>query len=481
MKWILSIKFLGIIAIMFLAAKGEASQVTNAHHVFSSETYDCYVNQLQDFIDLEEKNHPLLASVLQDQVHTEFQNNAIQLLDMVRKGPDEMTSKKKLEFHKYMINQLRLVIKLKDEMEICEDELTQNLAQFVNELCVWMYTTPRILKPMQSFMEDSFETFPVFINQEEWVDQLSTLRDTIESSGKFDGIIKHFPHIYSAHEDGDIPSHLYSILNNTKEIRVIRTPNVNYDFYPHHLSYKLKHDIVPEFITYLKAFAANGKKHLYVNYIERQNSDHPESDTIEEMENNPDINSAISVVSFARNSSFYKQSHSSSEDAEEFKSAFMEELFVDPEKGNYYWPRAIDLEQWKVSVDKILNEVHVNYFSGNKILVKEERQQFIDVAYVKMTEHLIFLLEPDVVNLSCAVSIDRGPVGFTLLYIDLLLAQKEPIGLEDLQKIATLAYGPGAVVHNRAMHKHHHERLTGAAERLQKGKLSTNLKLDLRS
>lgn len=444
-------------------------------HGFSSGIYDSYLEQLQLFIGKEKIKYPNLQPTSKIESHSEFTIEGLKLIKFISSAQKTMAPLEKTEFHKTMIEQLRKVIFLKEKMNFINDPISTSLMEFINDFTLWMYTTPELLLPMQNFMSEAFPTaFPSNINADAWVEQLSTLYNTIDTTESLDGLPKIPGMLYDAHLHGDIPTVIYTFSTKDKNIKVVRTANTTYDRHLQHGSNAVTTEIIPEFTHYIQTIAKQGKKHLYINYIARQrNSDHNEATVIENLEKDLLYRSALSVISIARNSAFYNQLEPYSEisSAEAFKTAFIAELFADESTGHYHWPLVMDRTAWKDTAIGILNVVHANYFDGSSTMTVDERKQFIDVAYVKMTEYLINFLQPDVVNLSCAISIERGPVAYTLLYIDLLLQQKEQIDLNDLQVISTLVYGPGAIFRNRSIDPNHNYRFINGAHRLQLSKM----------
>lgn len=469
MRLILKTFLLLLTAIHSFSAEADTStKLPVAARVFTSGIHDIYLKQMQDFVHQAEITYPVLVSYTRDELRSEFQKEAFDLFQLIKQGALASVPEIKQEYHRKVIGQLREVIRLKDKCPEINDFITNSFLCFVDDLCLWMFTAPQLLDPMQDYMAATFpDAFPKKVIEGAWVGQLAALHGSIDPV-EYGGVERTSPGLHNAHLNGDVPFFLYTIPTSRKEIRLIRTSNTTFDFFAEDGSVATA--VIPEFANYLRAMADLGKTHLYVNYIERQkDGGSREISLLEGFENDPYFGLAVHVVSLARNSPFYKQESSFSEieDAEEFKAVFIEELFADSKEGHYHWPKVVDLIGWRGTVRAILDEVHVAYFSRQAMLSVEERQQFIDVAYIKMVRKLMELLQPDVANLSCAISIDRGPTGFTLFYIDHLLQEKGRLDLVDLKKIATLVNAPGVLVRNRSVVPSHQQRFIGAAGLMQ--------------
>jgi hypothetical protein len=428
----LSIKpifFALILVYSILAGKpADGQPLPLAFHVFETPTYESYFGQLRDFAQAHKANGSMLSNEERD------------FLEMMLEGPLAMATTDQIRFHENFIDRLRLF--LQDNSSLAED------------LCHWIYSAPTTFPAMKAFLFDNFtkEAFSAL----NIIDRLERLYGEIEHDKRFGGTSKE-EGIDDSLRSGDVPSRLFSIDIGDKRADIIRTPNTTFKSGE-------KLDIFPEFRSYLEALLKKGKKHLYFNYMQRH-ADNP-TPFLEEMDLNPEL--AIDFISIARNSPFYKQDppYDLLSEAAAFKQTFFEELFLPPSDSHYYWTKSLDIESWKISAKAILEQVHQDYFFNQRSFSIDERRAFIDIAHMKMARQLIELLQPDIVNLTCHVSIDRGPTAMALLYIDLLLEQQGTLFPEEFDTIATLVYGPGALIRNRSIDPNHHRRFIQAAKRL---------------
>lgn len=439
-----------------------ARQLPNSINLYSSTIFDVYYDQLQQFLVGEEEKNPTLYALFDLRFPSAFHEAGIELIQLIRQEISSLSPEAKKAHHGEIILSIRKMIELRADAIIEGDVCAEGLSDFLDHLTDWIYTSPKLYEPLRAFIELQFpEDFPSRLEEGNEMGQLRNLYASILASNRFGGAESEHNKPFDAHRDGDLPSWLYTLNYGGKETRVIRTPNPTHD--------AETRKIIPEFSNYLEGKSNKNGRHLYVNHYQRHEKVKPDvAFIIEALEGDPVYGGNIQVVSISRNSSFYHQDEGYAElsDASEFKTLFLLEMFEDPERGDYYWSKSLDETQWRETVSSLLDEVHNVYFSNHHFLTLPERLQFIEIAYAKMIKELIHQLQPEVVNITCAVSIDRGPSAYTLLYLDDLLQSKPRIDSGDLQSIAVFLLSPGLTVHNRPIHAPRLERFLQAAEKM---------------
>lgn len=445
-------------------------KLLNSINLYSSTIFDVYYDQLQQFLVGEEERDPALHALFDLQSSSDFHQTGIALILLIRQEISSLSPEAKMAHHEQIILSIRKMIEWRAEAAIKGDHYNESLSDFLDHLTDWIYTSPKLYEPLRAFIELQFsQEFPSVIDEGKEMEQLRNLHAAIEASNRFGGVDSKYQEPFDAHRDGDLPSWLYTLNYGGKETKVIRTPNITYDvsFDGHSNGYKRK--IIPEFYNYLNALSKNNGRHLYVNHYQRHEKVKPDvACLIESLETDPIYGGNVQVVSISRNSPFYYQEkgYEDLSDASEFKTQFFLKMFEDPETGDYYWSKSLDDTQWRETASSLLDEVHNVYFSSRHSLTLPERLQFIEIAYAKIIRALIHQLQPDVVNITCAVSIDRGPAAYSLLYLEDLLQNKSRIDSDDLQSIAVFVLSPGLTVHNRPLHASRFERFLQAAEKM---------------
>lgn len=202
--------------------------------------------------------------------------------------------------------------------------------------------------------------------------------------------------------------------------------------------------INPEFVRFIRL----QKRHLYVNLMKREGLEGPASVALEALELKEP---KLAIVTLDKNSDFYWQKGNYPDTAAEFKSLFLKKLT--DKKGAYYW--SYHLENWPSQLEEILEDVHRSYFPQNDLFTKEERQAFIELAYLEILDRLTQSLLPSSLNITCKHAIDRGPS------LAVLWQMKKGAATE--RQVTALLLAPPLLMHNRMSHKARLDRFIATA------------------
>ncbi len=372
----------------------------------------------------------------------------------------------KAKFHENMIQNLRDLIVQKNNLSKPYDPLTQELIGFIDDLSVWMFTQPDLRIPVEQFMVKATGYNPDRLRevyQKDPTNYLNNIHTHLQTLARFTSYEKTGGILNDPILFGDVPSYLFN-LSNPKKTRVMRMSNMARDLSLNPSTQKTETAKVnEEFLNYL--MARLDKKHLYVNLMARDGEEIAKSQEIENLEKKSELLSAIVVVSLdkGKTSHFYYQTgpYKQLSSAKNFKAVFLERLF-EP-KGVYYWSMRLDMPAWKKQVEEMMEKVHSDYFGSRAHLTAEERQDFIELLYLKIIDALVVQFEPDILTISCKQTVDRGPSIYTLVYVyDQLKAQNQL----DKMKMFTLFFSPPLALHNRLGHDYRVTRLQSAANKL---------------
>lgn len=244
-----------------------------------------------------------------------------------------------------------------------------------------------------------------------------------------------------SYKEGNLTFLQFTLPNKTQVIRMglpmIETPYLQ--------SFILAPSLNPEFI----AFVRMQKRHLYVNLMKREGLEAPYTFAIESLENSEP---SFAAVTLDKNSDFYWQQGEFPKKSDAFKKEFYKQM-VDP-KGSYYWSKHLKAN-WDTELKSILDKVHQNFFKQKPELSLEERQDFIELTYLEILDHLVAVLQPDSMNITCKHAIDRGP--------SLAVLWQLKRGYADENEAAALLLAPPLLMHNRTGHESRLQRFVSAA------------------
>ncbi len=423
-------------------------------NIFEAGIYDSYLEQVQKFVANRLEKSPLIkASLNSSEQLSGFENEGIMWIQDAL-NPSFSDPYTKGLFHEYWILRLRSLIDQKDNTVNVNTPLAQEIAAFIDDFTIWMHTDADLNTPIEEFMysmagfnpadlEAIYTSYPsnflTIIHEKFTTDSRFRKKD-------FEQFFLNNPIIY-----GDMPSYLFK-LHNPKRTKVIRTPNVARDIHLDQNTGKpIKAHLNEEFRNYI--LARPEKVHLYINVMGREAGKYSKTAEIEKMDQDPKMGSSIIVITMdkSKQTSFYYQkgAYTNRSSAKEFKESFLQNMFK--ENGDYYWSTKLNLPEWQDQVKQIVDNVHAELFDNQKKLSLHDRLNFIDITYIKIIEALVNQFEPDVMNIACKNTVDRGPSTYALLYVyDRLQAGKATTKIH--RKIYVKLFSPPIAMHNRAAH-----------------------------
>ena len=313
--------------------------------------------------------------------------------------------------------------------------------QLVNDLVKWTYLKGNLQPLWNDFfnqkifaISSGYEPLPTLVQN-----TYLTVRENPEFSGT-----KYLTKYEDQFLDGNLPS-LIADIGSTRLIRMAQPTR----FY-RPLAWLQSPTVQPEALAFLQGQPS----HLYVNVMKRFGMEKAMSRAIESLEQKI---KRLYVVTLDKNSSYYWQQGTYAQETlspKEFKAQFLQELF----SGRYYWSKKLDRVAWEAELKKILNQVQTDYFHGLEALNSQDRQDFIELSYLKIVDRLVEKWQPASMNITCRQCIDRGPSLSTLwLYSKQIYTDSQ---------ITDLLLSPPVVIHNRPSFRERVNRFTSAAARL---------------
>jgi hypothetical protein len=220
-------------------------------------------------------------------------------------------------------------------------------------------------------------------------------------------------------------------------------------------------EVHPEFLLFLRLQPS----HLYVNLMKRKGIESSASKTLEKLEKEVP---GLYVVTLDKNSAFYWQDpdiYPESMPVEEFKGIFLEALSAD--SGNFFWSNHLEKVAWRSELQKSLDGVYTTYFASKQELNRAERQDWIELTYLVIMDHLVSKWRPASMNITCKGSMDRAPS------LSVLWMWEKGVG--DVKEMATWLLGPPLLLHNRGSHRRRLERFVSAAARIDSRQKKMNM------
>ncbi len=406
--------------------------IEEGKNVFDSPIYSHYRFKLKQWV----ANHPAYETVKILPL-TVYQKKVKALLDEIDKQPG--TPQEQRASHEALIKKIR-------ELSVLSQNLNQEEQEhrkFFEEMIHWLFLEVDLKPQMQDFLYR-------YVNppKEDVLIYLQEIQKRLHARQQFNGIKQQ-----AFYEDqflqGNLPSFVALLNNQTKLIRLGQPVCQNFRL----LWWCLSPQISPEFLLFLNKHP----HHFYVNLMKRKGVEGPLTHALETLENK---NDHFYVITLDKNSSFYWQRNP--EYPEEIESKDFKQIFLDnmcSSKGNYFWSKYLDASIWKEELKKMIHQVHASIFHHQEHLNRKERQDFIEITYLLILDHLVDKWNPPSMNITCRQGMDRGP---SLMVLWLL--HKRLLGKED---IAAVLLASPLIIHNRSSYASRIERLTSAAKRLE--------------
>jgi hypothetical protein len=432
------------------------------HYLYTSKIFDSHLTQLQSFVKDRISNNDAIGYNGQAlQQRETFEGKTLALIHAILNPPHLNSEKSKRAFHQSILEQLRELVKEKQAQKNTTSLQTEALINFIEELCEWTYTGPKLMADMIDFVESHLTDAEI---EQLWNAQPEELPKLIEQiyerlgkHPKFNGIDE-TPRLYDPRHLGDLPSVLYRYPlksqdgKASKEMKMIRTPNVTRDTRRDGKDLK-EVAVVEEFLGFLDSYQKKGKVHVYINLMFRnpKGSEGVRCKAIEELEQH--YPNTLHVITLTKDTYFYKQTKmfENLNNAVDFKKTFISEMFDKADKdSDYHWSPALGT-RWREECEQILEKVHAAYFQNRVELTREERLDFIELAYTEIIEAILNKLQPDSANDACKSCIDRGAAALAAQYLKRHQSELKAMSPRKRKKFVAITLAPALLAMNRVM------------------------------
>lgn len=252
----------------------------------------------------------------------------------------------------------------------------------------------------------------------------------------FDSILQH-----------NIPNQLFDLYAQNKRIAFLRIPAPIYQEF-------INRAIVnAEFRGFLRSHQAEAqRKHLLINLQDRTSwREHVRCLALEELQNQPEMEDVICVVTLATHTDFYHQlsPYHQVNQVQLFKEQF-KELLLDEHAG-YYFPPSINRKGLTEFIDETFKVIHRTFFSSKNVLTRENRLDFIEIFYWFLELKLIEWSEADSVSLTSKDAIDMGESDSAGIFVLLKWLNNQEWTKEDAEHLNFMLYAPALLIRERVM------------------------------
>lgn len=346
-----------------------------------------------------------------------------------------------------------------------ENQLAFELIGIIHALCRSMYAQSKGMEEMKSIVQGLIQESTIAASREKGEEKKNKIMSRVAKEyGTLSKLIKHHPNgpllkVMDILEDGsyhvfdpilqhNIPNQLYDLFVQDKRYAFLRLPA------PIYQEFINKAVVNDEFRAFLRSCVQGSfpSKHLLINLQDRTSwREFVRCSVLEELQNQPDLENTLNVVTLAMDTDFYHQlaPYHQLNHADQFKAQF-KELLLD-ESAGYFFPSKIKREELSVFIDGAFKAIHHLFFSSKNVLVREKRLDFIELFYIVLQLKLIEWLQPDSVSLTCKDGIDVGAASSASIFAFLKLVNNQAWSDADWQHLNYMLYAPALMIRERIM------------------------------
>lgn len=402
-------------------------------NIFSSPLYAQYRMQLNGFVS----QHPLYEKA-KNSTPTKINLKIKSLVAEIEKTP--ATPNEQRASHESIINAIRDII---GESSIVKSG-EKDTREFFQSLIHFLFLEEDLQSGLESFLKNYAPS-----HDENFFSYLREAQITLHDNPQFNGM-KNKSSIEDQFFQGNLPYTVAIINGETKLFRLGQPISHASRLFWWVSSPKVS----PEFSFFLQT----QPNHLYVNLMKRHGVEGTLTSALENLENEHE---QLYFITLDKNSSFYWQSSEEYPDLLEsgsFKKEFLDQMSLPG--GHYFWSKHLSL--WGEELKQIVDKVHRSCFNNSTFLNRNERQDFIELTYLGILNHLVGKWNPPSMNITCRQGMDRGPSLAALwIYEKGLLSNIE---------IAAHLLTPPLLIQNRSSHGSRIQRFISAAKRIKKHK-----------
>ena len=222
-------------------------------------------------------------------------------------------------------------------------------------------------------------------------------------------------------------------------------------------------EVADEFKAYLRATTEN---HLIINYQDRTSwREHARSEALEELGRHAEFADRLTVVTLAKDTEFFDQGgiYEELSNANDFIQQFAHHF--EDEKTGYYFPTQLHTELLPTWTQKMLECVHKTFFQNKAELSKQERIDFISIAYLLLELKLMERLQPSVVTHCTKDGLDGSSASTAALLA--FLKEQSKWSEAEVERFFSILFVPTMLQRERAPHPERMERLESLLHRLE--------------
>lgn len=262
----------------------------------------------------------------------------------------------------------------------------------------------------------------------------------------------------------NLPNQLYTVELAGRKVLNLHLPS------PTSQEYIDKAAVIDEFKGFLRSYSESSpkSKHLLINLQDRTAwQEHARCLALEGLASHADFESSLAVATLAKDTEFYHQQ--APYDADNHAATFLHHFkeHIGDESSGYYFMASCKDEIVNNFAPQAVEAIHLLFFSGKNILLREHRLDFIEIFDLFLVLKLIDLTEPNSFSLTCKDGVDVGASSNALLYIFLKMMSGSAMASDDWDLLNMILYAPAILVRERPIAQAHFNRMLTALKSIE--------------
>lgn len=257
----------------------------------------------------------------------------------------------------------------------------------------------------------------------------------------------------------NFPSKLFELHLPSKTVSVLRIPSPTRQAFIH------KAEIIDEFRGFLRSLAGE-KRHLLINLQDRNSwKEGVRCRILEGLQKRVEFAPQFSVLTLPKDTEFYQQSgpYEDQHSATRFMKDFQSQI-ENPEMGGFYLPQMEKMLSW----ESFFASIHRSFFDSKPALTREERHDFIEIAYQWIILKAIEEFKIDSISFTCKDAIDTGSAENGLFFGFTQLLNGDFSKRETQDFLRFLFYTPALFIRERAIDPSRLNRALSCLERIDR-------------
>jgi hypothetical protein len=194
------------------------------------------------------------------------------------------------------------------------------------------------------------------------------------------------------------------------------------------------------------------QRHLLINLQDRTSwKEHARSVLLEQAQEQAACAGSLIVLTLPKHTEFYLQSgaYADLSDSRLFLAQFLEQIEGGGPCG-FFLPAALRAQGMNGFVEPLLQQIHLAFFEGKRLLTRQNRLDFVEIFYQFFVLKAVDLLAPDSLSFTCKDGVDTGAAASAHFFSAMRLMKSHAAWtVKETEFLLWMLHAPALLVRNR--------------------------------